>query len=372
MSGRSRVEDGAGKRRVLVADRESMTSLLLTGFLEEEYELAYARDSDQLMRLVGGKARPEIILLDASLCASGSYEILERLKAEPTSSGIPVIFIASILDEPSVQRALELGAADFIQKPCMPGIVKLRIEIQLELSRSRSELELAIDERTKELSGSRLEIIKRLCRAAEYRDNETGMHIMRMSKYSQIIAQAAGASTSKSELVLNAAPMHDIGKIGIPDSVLLKQGTLDEIDWKVMRQHCKIGADIIGKGDSELLRYASAAALTHHERYNGQGYPAGLSGESIPWIGRVIAIADVFDALTSERPYKQAWPMERALELIRSESGSHFDPDLALAFLEAEAEVSEVMALYPDYSSATCSPAPRSPEPFQRTVSREH
>jgi putative two-component system response regulator len=352
MAERPRIKDGAGKRRVLVADREPMTGLLLTGFLEEEYELAYASDGDELMTLVGGKARPEIILLDASICDSGSYRALERLKSDPASSGIPVIFLASILDESSVQRALELGAADFIQKPCMPGIVKLRIEGQLELSRSRSELELAIEERTRELKDSRLEIIRRLCRAAEYRDNETGMHIVRMSKYSQIIAQAAGASVAKSELVQNAAPMHDIGKIGIPDSVLLKRGALDEPEWKVMRQHCKIGADIIGKGDSELLRYASAAALTHHERYDGQGYPAGLSGEAIPWIGRVIAIADVFDALTSERPYKRAWPMEQAFDLIRSESGSHFDPELVAAFLEAEAEVSEVMALYPDYGSA--------------------
>jgi putative two-component system response regulator len=348
MAGRSRIEDRAGKCRVLVADREPMTSLLLTGLLEGEYELAHACGGDQLMRLVAGKARPEIILLDASLCDSGSFEVLERLKSDPESSGIPVIFIASILDEPSVQKALELGAADFIQKPCMPGIVKLRIEIQLELLRSKSELELAIDERTKELSESRLEIIRRLCRAAEYRDNETGTHIMRMSKYSQIIALAAGASITKSELVQNAAPMHDIGKIGIPDSVLLKQGPLDELEWKVMRQHCKIGADIIGKGDSELLRYASAAAFTHHERYDGQGYPAGLSGEAIPWIGRIIAIADVFDALTSVRPYKQAWSMDRALELIRSESGSHFDPELASAFLESETQVAEVMALYAD------------------------
>jgi putative two-component system response regulator len=265
---------------------------------------------------------------------------------------IPVIFMAPMLDEAAVERALSLGADDFIQKPCMPGIVKLRIEGQLELARTRSGLELVIEERTKELKDSRLEIIRRLCRAAEYRDNETGMHIVRMSKYSQIIAQAAGASIAKSELVQSAAPMHDIGKIGIPDSVLLKQGPLDEHEWKIMRQHCKIGADIIGKGDSELLRSAAAAALTHHERYDGQGYPAGLSGESIPWVGRVIAVADVFDALTSERPYKRAWPMERAFDLIRSESGSHFDPELAQAFLGSEAEVSEVMALYPDYSSA--------------------
>ena len=174
------------------------------------------------------------------------------------------------------------------------------------------------------------------------------MHIERMSKYAQIIALAAGASATKAENVLNAAPMHDIGKIGIPDSVLQKPGKLDEAEWKLMREHCRIGANIIGKGDSELARSAATAALTHHERYDGNGYPAGLSGEAIPWIGRVVAIADVFDALTSERPYKHAWPQELALDLISSESGTHFDPELVSVFLEARTEVGEVRALYPD------------------------
>jgi putative two-component system response regulator len=336
------------RRRVLVADGEPLSALVLKGILEGGFDLERATSGAEALRMAKAGRRPDIVLLDSEIRGPDAYATLELLKSGEATANLPVVFIAPLLDEAGTERALRLGAVDFILKPYTPSIVKLRIANQLELARSRAELEALIVDRTRELKSSRLELIRHLCRAAEYRDNETGLHILRMSKYAQIIARAAGANAAKAELVLEAAPMHDIGKIGIPDSVLLKPGPLDEGEWKTMRSHCRIGADIIGGGDSELSRDAATAALTHHERYDGRGYPAGLAGEAIPWIGRVVALADVFDALTSDRPYKRAWPIERALEHIRSESGSHFDPELVAAFLDSMDEVTEVMALCSD------------------------
>ena len=178
-----------------------------------------------------------------------------------------------------------------------------------------------------------LQIVQRLGLAAEYKDNETGLHVIRMSHYSRVLALAAGFSEAQAEELLNAAPMHDVGKIGIPDAVLRKPGKLDGEEWEVMKQHAQIGADIIGEHPSGLLRMAREIALNHHEKWDGSGYPRGISGAEIPVEARIIAIADVFDALTSERPYKKAWPVEEAMQLLREQSGRHFDPELVELFL---------------------------------------
>lgn len=187
--------------------------------------------------------------------------------------------------------------------------------------------------RVEELRETRLQIVQRLGKASEYKDNETGLHVIRMSHYAHILARAAGYSEKAADDLLNAAPMHDVGKIGIPDAILQKPGRLDEHEWAVMRQHPEIGARIIGEHDSNLLRLARSIALTHHERWDGTGYPKGLRGEEIPVEGRIVAIADVFDALTSVRPYKPAWSIDEAVELLRREKGSQFDPELVELFL---------------------------------------
>jgi putative two-component system response regulator len=341
---------GFERHRVLFVSCDPVSAFMISNMLQDEYIVDRAAGEEEAMgQLTLPGKRPDLVLLDSGwVDANEAYQTLARIKAQEGAAGIPVIMFLPIIDDSAATKAIELGAADFIPKPFSACIVKARLANQLELSRSRTELEAIIEARTKELRNSQIELIRRLCRAAEYRDSETGLHVLRMSKYAQILALASGASASKASLVLEAAPMHDIGKIGIPDSVLLKPGKLDEGEWRIMQSHCKIGGDIMGRGDSELSRSAATAALTHHERYDGSGYPAGLSGEAIPWIGRVVALADVFDALTSDRPYKQAWPMDKALDLIRSESGAHFDPELAAAFLEARSEIAEVMALYPD------------------------
>jgi putative two-component system response regulator len=205
---------------------------------------------------------------------------------------------------------------------------------QTHLRRQNVVLEEKVRERTRELHDTRLEIIHRLGRAAEYRDNETGLHIIRMSRYSQTLGRLAGLDDEEADLLLHASPMHDIGKIGIPDRILLKPGKLDPDEWTVMQTHARIGADLLDGHPAPLLRMARDIALTHHEKWDGSGYPDGRRGEEIPLVGRIVAVADVFDALTSARPYKPAWPLEKALDYIRAQRGRHFDPALAGLFLE--------------------------------------
>jgi len=193
-----------------------------------------------------------------------------------------------------------------------------------------------------ELIETRLAVVQRLGRAAEYKDNETGLHVIRMSHFSRLIALEAGLGEAWSDTLLNAAPMHDIGKIGIPDAVLQKPGKLDPDEWAVMQRHAEIGAEIIGEDDSDLLNMAREVAQNHHEKWDGSGYPQGLKGAAIPISARIVALADVFDALTSERPYKKAWPVEQATDLIREQSGKHFDPELVEAFFRCLPAILEV------------------------------
>jgi len=220
------------------------------------------------------------------------------------------------------------------------------VRTQLALYDQNRELERKVRERTEELIKTRLEIIRRLGRAAEYKDNETGLHVIRMSHYSRLIAEALGGNGDWVDLVFNAAPMHDIGKIGIPDSILLKKGKLNDDEWKIMRQHPAYGAEIIGEHSSPLMSMAREIALSHHEKWNGSGYPNGLKGEEIPLPGRIIAVADVFDALTTERPYKKAWSVEDAVNLIDEEAGTHFDPQLVPILHSALPEFLDIKERY--------------------------
>ena len=198
-------------------------------------------------------------------------------------------------------------------------------------ARVRTHLSLV---RMEELRATRLEIVQRLGLAAEYKDNETGLHVIRMSHFSRILGIAAGLSEVEADDLLHAAPMHDVGKIGIPDRILQKPGPLDPDEWKIMQSHVTIGAEIIGEHDGGMLALAAQIALTHHEKYDGSGYPHGLRGEDIPLVGRIVAIADVFDALTSKRPYKRAWTEQEALDFLREQKGRQFDPALVDLFIE--------------------------------------
>ncbi len=289
---------------------------------------------------------PDLILLDIMMPGMDGYEVCQKLKDNVSTRSIPVIFVTAMGEVEDETKGFELGAVDYITKPISPPIVKARTRTHLALYDQNRVLEEKVRQRTAELNATRLEIIRHLGRAAEFKDNETGLHVVRMSNYCKLIAEAAGFNEEHADLLLNAAPMHDIGKIGIPDNILQKPGKLTDEEWELMRQHTTMGEEILGGMISELLNMARVIAHSHHEKWNGQGYPEGLSGEEIPVESRIVAIADVFDALTNERPYKEAWSVEDAVSLIEKESGEHFDPKFVEAFKIALPQILEVKAEY--------------------------
>jgi putative two-component system response regulator len=306
--------------KLLLVDDEPTNLQVLRQILQDDYRLLFAKDGDKAVELAE-RENPALILLDVMMPGMTGHDVCTRLKTQPATAAIPVIFVTALADVEDEARGFEVGAVDYITKPVSPAIVRARVRTHLSLVR--------VDE----LHETRLQIVQRLGLASEYKDNETGLHVIRMSHYTHILARAAGFSEREADDLLNAAPMHDVGKIGIPDAILQKNGKLDEAEWQVMRSHAQIGAEIIGEHDSGLLRTARIIALTHHEKWDGSGYPNGLKGEAIPLAGRIVAIADVFDALTSVRPYKPAWPVQEAVDFLRRESGRHFDPELVELFL---------------------------------------
>lgn len=316
--------------KLLLVDDEPTNLQVLRQILQDDYRLLFAKDGDKALELAVREV-PALILLDVMMPGMTGHEACARLKADPATAAIPVIFVTALADVEDEAKGFEVGAVDYITKPVSPPIVRARVRTHLSLVR--------VDE----LKQTRLQIVQRLGLASEYKDNETGLHVIRMSHYARLLAEAAGFSAEAAEDLLNAAPMHDVGKIGIPDAILQKTGKLDDAEWQVMRQHAQIGADIIGEHDSGLLKMARSIALTHHEKWDGSGYPNGLAGEAIPLEGRIVAIADVFDALTSVRPYKPAWPLDEAVALLRRESGRHFDPALVELFLGLMPEILQVM-----------------------------
>lgn len=317
--------------KLLLVDDEPTNLQVLRQILQDDYRLFFAKDGDKALEMAA-RERPDLILLDVMMPGMTGYEVCTRLKQDEMTVATPVIFVTALADVDDEARGFEVGAVDYITKPVSPPIVRARVRTHLSLVR--------VDE----LKQTRLQIVQRLGLAAEYKDNETGLHVIRMSHYSRILALAAGFSELAADDLLNAAPMHDVGKIGIPDAILQKNGKLDEAEWVVMRSHAQIGAEIIGEHPSGLLQMARSIALTHHEKWDGSGYPNGLNGEEIPIAGRIVAIADVFDALTSVRPYKPAWSLEDTLALIQRESGKHFDPHLVELFLGQMPAILEIKA----------------------------
>nr|WP_250885649.1 two-component system response regulator [Shewanella jiangmenensis] len=304
---------------------------ILVGILGQDYKVKVAIDGPRALA-VAQSSPPDLILLDVMMPGMSGYEVCRRLKQEPMTAHIPVIFVTAMAEVADETQGFELGAVDYITKPVSAPIVKVRVKTHLALYDQKRLLEEQVRERTKELERTRFEIIRRLGRAAEYKDNETGLHVVRMSHYARLLALQVGLPEPFCEMLYNAAPMHDIGKIGTPDAVLKKPAKLDADEWKIMQQHAQIGAEIIGEHADPLLQMSRRIALTHHEKWDGSGYPNGLKGEEIPIEGRIVAIADVFDALTSIRPYKKAWTIEDTMALLESEAGKHFDPALVEHF----------------------------------------
>ena len=316
-------------KTLLLVDDEPANLQVLRNILSDHYRLLFARDGERALELAR-QERPDLILLDVMMPGLSGYDVCEALKQHDSTAGIPVIFVTALAAAEDEARGFDLGAVDYITKPVSAPIVRARVRNHLSLVR--------VDE----LVQTRLAVVQRLGRAAEYKDNETGLHVIRMSHFSRLIALEAGMGEAWADTLLNAAPMHDVGKIGIPDAILQKPGKLDAAEWAVMQSHAEIGAEIIGADGSELLNMAREVALSHHEKWDGSGYPRGLQGEAIPIAARIVALADVFDALTSERPYKKAWSVDDAIALIRDQSGHHFDPRLVDAFLRCLPAILEV------------------------------
>jgi len=258
------------------------------------------------------------------------YAVCTKLKEDPTLAKIPVIFVTAMSEIDDEAKGFDVGAVDYVLKPICAPILLRRINTHLSLIRAQ------------ELAASHKAAIYMLGEAGHYNDTDTGVHIWRMAAYARVLAKAAGWSDEKQNLIEMAAPLHDTGKIGTPDSILKAERKLTAEEWVVMRQHSQIGAGILSKSDCPLFRIASEIALYHHERWDGTGYPEGLSGDAIPESARIVAVADVFDALTMRRPYKEAWPVDRAIAEIKNGSGSHFDPIFVDLFEKNLTEILEV------------------------------
>lgn len=334
--------DSFKKQTVLLVDDTPENIEVLNGILSPHYKIRFATNGEKALQVARSTSPPDLILLDVMMPGISGHDVCHELKADPRTRHLPVIFVTALGDVSDEKQGFALGAVDYITKPVNAPIVLARVKTHLALYDQQRELERLVRDQTQEISATRLEIIRRLGRAAEYKDNETGLHVIRMSHYARLLGAAAGLPEREVDTLFSAAPMHDVGKIGIPDSILRKPGPLDEAEWDIMKKHPEMGAQIIGGSGSSLLQTAVTIALTHHEKWDGTGYPAGLRGEAIPLIGRIIAIADVFDALTTERPYKKAWPVEKAIEMLNESSGKHFDPTLATLFLNIQPAITEI------------------------------
>lgn len=343
--------------RVLIID-DNQTNLTLFRHLLKKIEgivetICFEESVDALAW--AKEHEPDLVLLDYMMPVMDGLAFLNQFRAIAGYKDIPVIMITADTKNDIRHQALEFGAHDFLTKPVdkfellarVRNLLMLR-ETQLALSDRAAWLAIEIEHATSDLRAREKEMVLRLSKAAEHRDPETGQHLIRMANYSRLIARELGLSEAEQELILEAAPMHDIGKVATPDSILLKQGKLTDEEFVIMKQHAAIGYSILSGSDSLLINTAATMALSHHEKFNGLGYPKGLKGEEIPLYGRIVAVADVFDALTSERPYKKAWKIEEATKFLIDESQIHFDPKCVDAFFRAWDEILAIHARYKD------------------------
>jgi putative two-component system response regulator len=332
---------------VLIVDDAPESIDVLRSVLGSDYRLRVAINGAKALE-IAESVNPDVILLDVMMPEMDGYETCRRLKEKPSTANVPVIFVTTLAETDSQLHGLDLGAVDYITKPYTASLVRSRVRTHVALHRHNEELKELVRLRTNELLETRLEIIRRLGRAAEYRDNETGMHILRMSHITRLLALAYGMNESRAELLFQASPMHDVGKIGVPDKVLLKPGELTSDEWVIIKRHTTIGAEIIGDHGSDLIVMARMVALRHHERWDGSGYPGGLQKTDIPIEARIVALADVFDALLSVRPYKSAWSLDDTLQYMFSQRAQHFDPELIDAFVQVLPDCLRVREDYRD------------------------
>ena len=326
---------------VLIVDDEPANVRLLERVLQRDgfTNLAGLTDSRQVAAHCQS-APPDIVLLDLMMPHCDGFAVMEFLKSQIYGTYLPILMLTADVAARTRERALSNGAQDFLTKPFNTVEVLLRVRnllttraLQLELRDRNQELEKRVQERTRALEESQLEVLERLAQAAEFRDDDTGQHTQRVGMLAAQLASALGLDEKTISAIRYAAPLHDVGKIGISDLILLKPGRLTSEEFETMKTHAAIGAALLQNGHSDWIQTAERIAHTHHERWDGSGYPRGLQGESISIEGRILAVVDVFDALTNERPYKKAWPISDAIEEIARGAGTHFDPKVVTAFL---------------------------------------
>ncbi|MFC5077341.1 Cyclic di-GMP phosphodiesterase response regulator RpfG [Vibrio thalassae] len=333
---------------ILIVDDSPTNIDLLTGILLPDYKIRAATNGELALTITEQFPKPDLILLDVVMPKMSGYDVCKRLKSNPVTASIPIIFVTAKSMVEDETKGFEIGAVDYITKPFSPPIVKSRVATHLALHNQRKELAREVHRRTQEIQQNQLEIINCLGRAAEFKDNETGMHVVRMSHYSRLIAQALNIEPKWCQLLFEACPMHDIGKIGVADNILKKKGGLTPDEWESMKKHVNYGVEILGDSNSDLIMMAREIVEYHHEKWDGSGYPKGVKGEAIPLSARIVMIADVFDALTTTRPYKEAWPVNDAFDYLLEHSGTHFDRKLVDIFLSQKQKILDVKASIAD------------------------
>jgi putative two-component system response regulator len=325
---------------ILCVDDEPTNLAILHQTLKDEHRLAFARSGEEALEAVA-KHHPALILLDVDMPGMSGYEVCRQLKYAAVSRNIPVIFVTSLNRDADEMAGFEAGGVDYITKPISAPIVRARVRAQLSLVR----LEL--------LEQTHRDAIHMLGEAGHFHDTDTGVHIWRMAAYSKALARAAGWTPERCAMLELAAPMHDTGKIGIPDAILKKPGSFEPAEWEIMKTHARIGYDILSRSTAPLFQLAAEVALNHHEKWDGTGYPSGLAGTDIPESARIVAIADVFDALSVRRPYKEAWPLDRVLATLRDSAGHHLDPHLVQLFISILPRILEIQADWSDLREAS-------------------
>ncbi len=345
---------------ILIVDDDPLIRNMMCQVINRQgYNADSASDGQSALEKISA-ASPDLILLDLKMPGMDGFEVASQIKRNTETSDIPIIAITGHDTVDNHVKAFDLGIDGYISKRAAHASIIAMVRSHLKVKQLNDQmkayqqnLETQVALRTSQLNqaleqlrDASLDTIFKLTSASEYRDNETGAHIRRMSHYSAVIAQKMGLKDKTVEALLYAAPMHDIGKIGIPDKILLKTGKLDAEEWEIMKKHTVIGADILKGSNISFVRMGETIALTHHEKWDGSGYPCGLKGRKIPLVGRITALADVFDALTSDRPYKKAFSYEKSNQIILQERGKHFDPDVVDAFFEVQDAVLQIKESY--------------------------
>jgi putative two-component system response regulator len=348
--------------RVLIVDDNDINLEIIVEILLDEYELQVATRGEVALSIVERRP-PDLILLDVVMPGMDGFEVCQRLKASPDTRDIPVIFLTSVEHQHAERRGLRIGAVDFIHKPVNPDLLSARVRNQLELKHHRDRLRSLVAERTTELRRTQEATLASMALLAEFRDNETGHHVQRTKRYARTLVrtmarlEGGAEDLPDEELLYQSAALHDIGKVAIPDSILLKQGPLTSEEFERMKQHTSFGGQVLRRteqvlGTNSFLVMAREIAEGHHERWDGSGYPLGLEGPEIPMSARIMAVADVYDALVSRRPYKPPFPHDRAVQLILHGDGrtspAHFCPRVLGSFAACSEQLEDIAGKFPD------------------------